>query len=200
MKQSSKRLFSILIALAFVMAALVMFFDLVQPEYSNMMMSKENLAAGEALLQSENQSVSQAQKIIAEYQSQGALEGNVSLAVPTTEDIPGALAQLYGLAANNGISVQSISVSAPTIQPQTTMATTTDIVKPIGTISFQVTAEGAYEGLENFVSGLETNVRIFDLKGVTIVPAAVSAGKDGVATSEDYFNYTMTIDTYYQTN
>jgi Tfp pilus assembly protein PilO len=191
MKQSSKRLVSIGSALLLIVVALVVLFDLVQPEYANLETLKGQLAGEQMLFQTETQAVAQAQTLISQYQSQSQSSQTAALALPTGEDLAGALAQIYGLAANNGITIQTVSVSAPTLQQQT--ASSTNLVQPLGTLTFQIAAVGSYESLQNFLSGLATNVRIFDVKSISLNPVGGTTGKSG-----DLFTYSITVASYYQ--
>ena len=195
MKQTSKRLVSILGSLGLVVIALVVFFDIVQPEYDTIAQTKGTIVGENAILQTETQAVTAAQKVISEYQNDSAGQAAVNLALPGKEDLAGALAQVYGLAQNNGIVVQGITVSASAGQKAggTTAAAT---VKPFGVLSLQISAGGSYESLKNFLAGIETNIRIFDLKGLSI---SAAPGK-GAGGGQNFFNYNITVATYYQTN
>ncbi len=190
MKQSSKRLISIVLALLFVIGALVVLFDLIEPAYQDAMTTKGNLEAAQQFLATETQAVTQAESIITSYRNDTATLETVDLALPTGPDIAGALAQFYGLAANSGLTVQGISISKPILQAVSQPAgSSTNILKPVGTISFQLAAIGSYEDLQAFLAGIETNVRMFDLKALSI--------SSGGAT-KDLYNYSMTVVTYYQ--
>lgn len=193
---------SIVGALVFVILALVLFFDLVQPEYGNMEALKGQAVGQKAFLASETTAVAQAQQLISEYQSQSQGEQNAALAMPTGADIAGALAQAYGIAQANNIVIQTISVSTPTLEAPATPTdgtTLSDLVKPLGTLTLQITAAGSYESLQGFLSGLETNIRIFDLKGISIQPAAGAASGKGVPITQDLFTYALSFAVYYQT-
>ena len=202
MKQSSKRLVSIAFALLFIVGALVFFFDLVQPAYSDFSNAKGQVAGEQTLLQTEQQSVTAAQALIAQYQNQPQSEQNLALAMPSGEDLAGALAQIYGLAAANGVGLQSIGIAAPTLasQPTSDNSNTSNspvsLVQSLGTISLQLGAAGSYEALKSFLSGLETNIRIFDVKSISIEPASAGSKSAG----QDFFTYLITVATYYQTN
>lgn len=182
---------SIGLALVFIAVALIALFDFVEPEYTNFQTLKGQLAGEQAFLQSETQAVAQAQTLITQYQGQTQSAQTVALAVPTGENLADALAQVYGIAANSGIGVQSVSISAPTLQSQT--ASSSVLVQPLGTITFQLGAVGSYEALQSFLGGLQTNVRIFDVKAISITPLVSTTGK-----SQDLFNYSMSVATYYQ--
>jgi hypothetical protein len=206
MKQSSKRLISIFGSLLLVVVALVVFFDVVQPEYGVIAQVKGQIAAENNLLQTESSTVGAAQKIIAAYKGQTGGQGTIDLAMPTTQDIAGGAAQIYGLAQNSGLAIQSLAISPPTVsQPSSPVAggASAATTKPVGTFSFQIAANGSYESLKNFLSGLETNIRIFDLKGLTVTPEQVTQGASGGRNpvgNQDFFTYNLTVATYYQTN
>ena len=73
-------------------------------------------------------------------------------------------------------------------------------MKPLGSFSFRLAASGSYENFKNFLSEIETNIRIFDVKTVALQPAGVAAQTGAkAASSQDAFNYTITVATYYQT-
>jgi Tfp pilus assembly protein PilO len=193
MKQSSKRLTSIGLALLFAIVALVVLLELVEPAYASFQTLKGELAGEQAFLATETQAVAQAQTLVNQYQGQSQSAQTAALAVPTGEDLAGALAQIYGLAANNGIVIQTVGISAPTLQAQSAASSSTDLVQPLGTLTFQLSAIGSYESLKSFLSGLATNVRIFDVQSLSISPGAGTPG-----TSGDIFNYSITVATYYQ--
>lgn len=182
---------SIGLALLFIAVGLISLFDFVEPEYANFQTLKGQLAGDQSFLQSETQAVAQAQTLITQYQGQTQSAQTVALAVPTGENLADALAQVYGIAANSGIVVQGVSISAPTLDSQT--ASSSALVQPLGTLTFQLSAVGSYEALQSFLTGLQTNVRIFDVKALSISPVVNIAGK-----SQDVFNYSMTVATYYQ--
>jgi len=198
MRQSSKRLWSILLAFLFVVAAFICFFDLVQPEYQNVESLRSQQLGEAAYLASQTTLVKQAQTVLNTYQNaQGTT--NIDLAMPSGADVAGALAQIQGIATNNGITIGSIAVTAPEIQVKTGTASTT-LMKPLGSFTFSISATGSYESFKNFLSEIETNIRIFDIKSISFQPASVvSASGARSTTTRDFFNYTVTVATYYQT-
>jgi len=197
MKQSSKRLVSLALALFFIIASLVILFDFIQPGYAALSDVKSQVAGEQAFLDSEQKAVTQAQTLLTTYNNQGAGGQNVALAMPATEDQAGALAQIYGIAQNSGLSIGTVGMSAPTILAKAppvvagTAPGAAQLTKPIGVLTFQVTASGNYASIKNFFTQIETNVRLFDLKNITVSP--------GVGTAKDFFSYTLTLTSYYQT-
>ena len=118
--------------------------------------------------------------------------------MPSGEDVAGALTQIEGIAENNGIVITSIAVSPPAVQVKTG-ATQSTTMKPLGSFTFNVTASGSYESFKNFLSELETNIRIFDVKTISLQPSARAAVAGKAAPSPDMFTYAITVATYYQT-
>lgn len=189
-----------ILSLLLVVAALVMYFDLLTPAYASLQTEKGQELSEQQLLTNEKQIVTQVQGLVSEYQSQTQEAQTVSMALPTGEDLSGALNQIYGLADANTINVQSISISVQAVAPAAIVAPVTDqiesaaagaaIVKPLGTISFDLGASGSYENLNAFLESLETNLRLFDVQSITLA-------KTG-GTNQDNFQYGITVTTYYQ--
>ena len=204
MKQSSKRLISVLIALLFVVAAFIFFFDFVQPAYNDMKMLRSKQLGEENYITNQAILVKQVQTILTTYRNEAQGAANVDLAMPSGEDIAGALAQIQGIAVNNGITIGSIAVTPPAIQVQAKLAgavaSSSTLMKPLGSFTFKLAASGSYENFKNFLSEIETNIRIFDVETVSLQPAAVTASAAlRAASSSDMFNYMITVATYYQT-
>ena len=118
MKQSSKRLVSVLFSFLFVVAAFVCFFDLVQPAYNDVETLRSKQLGEESYLASEMTLVKQAQTAISAYESESQGASSVGLAMPSGEDVAGALAQIQGIAANNDITIGNIAVTPPALQLQ----------------------------------------------------------------------------------
>jgi len=201
MKSATKRLTSALLALVFFVAAFVVFFDFVQPAYNNLMTTKGKLAGQQELFNNESSTVAGVRAVMSAYAGQNDAVQSVQRILPLGAGIADGVAQIYGLASANSISIQTvgISVSAPSNRNFSGTAGIGAIpgitVRPTGTVAFTVAASGNYESFRNFVSGLETNMRIFDLKQLTIQPAASSASQK----TPDFFTYLLTVNTYYQT-
>jgi len=212
MKQETKRLSSILIAGLILIAALVVYFEFVVPAYTDLQAVKGQVQSEQALYANENQVATKVKSLLASYQSDAASSQAVAMALPVGPNVAGALAQVYGIAANTGITLQGTGISVQAVQATTPppssdasssaladVAAAGSIVKPIGSVSLQVTGSGTYENLKNFLNGLATNIRIFDVTAISIQPGPTAAGKAQVGT-QDMFNYTITVVTYYQSS
>ncbi len=196
-----------LIALAFLVAALFTFFDFIQPTYGHLQTKKGTELSSENFLSNEQQIVGQAKTLISQYENEGAVQDSLALAMPSGPNIASALAQVYGIALNNNVAIQSVGITSPMVelQNQAQQAGASaglpagQGTKQMGTFSLQIAAAGSYENFKSFLSQLEMNIRIFDLTALSIQPpqSGVLNGK-GSAASSDLFTYNFTVATYYE--
>ena len=130
------------------------------------------------------------------------------MALPVGQDVSGALAQIYGIATNAGVTIQTTGISIQAVQQVAPQVSTTggsianaaaagSVIKPTGTVSLQISGAGSYEGFKTFLQGLETDLRIFDVTSASLQPAPVLATKTQAGNS-DMFDYSVTVVTYYQ--
>ncbi len=204
MKQETKRLSSIIIAALILAAALMVYFEFILPAYTNLQLVKGQQESEMTLYANEQQVVSKVKSLLTTYQSEASSSQSVAMALPVGPDVSGALAQIYGIATNANVTVQGTQISTQAVQAVTSPVTTVgaaaaagSIVKPTGSVSFQVTGSASYESFKSFLQELETNIRIFDVTAISLQPAAIVATKTQAA-NNDMFNYTITVVTYYQ--
>ncbi len=208
MKQETKRLSSLIIAALIIAAALVVYFEFIVPAYANLETIKGQQESEATLYNNENQIVSKGKSLLAAYQSDASSSQAVTLALPVGPDVSGALAQIYGIAANAGVAIQGTSIAIQALQTAMppapasgsqigSAAAAGSVIKPTGTVSFQVTGSGSYEAFKLFLQGLETNIRILDVTAASLQPAATVTVK-GQAANQDMFTFTVTVVTYYQ--
>ena len=208
MKQSSKRLTSIFLALVLLVAAFIGFFDFIEPAYGNLQQIRGQLAADEQLLGNLGNAVKQAQSMVAASASQSSTPISLNAVLPSGEDMAGALAQVSGIAVNDNITVNALAFTAPTTQLTSRTATAasatgtlplSSVLRPVGNFSLHLTANGSYENFKQFLSDLESNVRIFDVQNISIQPVTTSGGiSRGRSVPLDYFTYNVIMQTYYQ--
>ncbi len=191
MKQSAKRLFSSFLALLFVVAAFIIFFNMVQPAYQEVADLKGKDASLNGLLDEQQHVVGEIQKLISVYESSQTVRDVVSVALPMRPDQATALSHLNWIAQANGLSAQSFVVSIPIqVLSEAARRQGSSLVQPVFPISFQIKMVGTYPDFKNFLSNLETNVRVFDVAAVSIQPATSGKG--------NLFAYDLTATAYYQ--
>lgn len=192
-----------LIALGFLVASLLIFFDLIEPAYGDLQMVKGQQLSDQQFLATEQQTVLKAQTLLGQYQSDMTAQANLALAMPSGPDVAGGLTQIYGIASASGLLVSTIGISSPTVQAEppnsgSTPLTASQIVEPIGSLTFQITATGSYEEFKAFLAALETNIRIFDVTSLSLVQLLSAPTTKGAPVNSDLFTYNVVVATYYQ--
>ncbi len=210
MKQTTQRFSGIIFSFLILVVAAVAFFEFVEPEYVNFMTLKGQVVAQQQFLATQQEIATKMQSVLATEANQASSSQAVNLALPVGVDSAGALAQLYGLAGASSLTIQNIGVSLQAAQQTAAQSTAASpsgavsvasLIKPAGSITFQIAASGSYEALKTFLQGIETNVRIFDVTALSIkpVPTVTTAGAV-VNGSQDLYNYNMTVVAYYQSS
>lgn len=194
-----------------IVASLLIYLQFIQPAYNEAQSLKAQKNGLQTFIDSEKTLVKQVESLVNSYEGQGQIQQAVSDVLPASPDIAGATAQLYGLAQANGLSVRSFTITVskkPTKknaapvdasgvpQPATFAAS---LQKPVSTVTFEALVGGSYENFKSFLSALETNVRIFDVKKISLQQTSM-AGSGGKTSSaaQDFFDYNVTVTTYYQ--
>jgi len=202
MKQQTKRMLSAAFSLILLVLALVNYFYFIQPAYEDEQATRGLQISRQSFLDYESSAIKQVKNLIDTYQGQLQIQDAVSLALPPREDLGGALSQIYGLAQGSGLALQGVSATdgGAASVPATASAGSsfqTELKKSVSSVIFQIKASGSYESLKTFLSKLETNIRVFDLKTLTIQPVpTVSQGRVGQA--QNLYSFDLSLVTYYQ--
>jgi Tfp pilus assembly protein PilO len=208
MKPETKRLSSIIIAALILAGAVVIYFEFIVPSYSTLEAAKGQEESEKTLYANETQIVSEGKSLLATYQGDASSSQSVAMALPVGQDVSGALAQIYGIGANAGVTIQTTGISVQAVKMAASgsasagsqiasAAAAGSVIKPTGSVSFQITGSGSYEAFKKFLQGIETNIRIFDVTTISLESAAIAASKTQAA-DPDMFNYNLTVVTYYQ--
>lgn len=201
MRQSTKRLLSMFASLFLILGAFVLYFNFIQPAYKDAQILRGKNLSKENFISNQTQAVKQVRNLISAYKGQGELQQTVSAAFPIGDDTPDALNQLVGLANISNLAVQSISVTPQSFQlgAPTFAAASSSLSQPAGVTVFDMKLTGSYENLKSFFGDLETNVKIFDLRSLSVqaLPTTpISPGKQPAPL--DLYNFSVSVATYYQ--
>lgn len=183
-----------------VIGALFVFFSLIQPAYRESQEVKGQILSKENALKNEQSAATQVQNLLEQYRGDQSPQLAVSSALPLTNDQSEVVHQLQSLASMNQLAVQSIAVSQPAARPlgQTApagrggVASTASLVKPVGVVSIQMRVSGPYASFRAFLEHIETNIRVTDVSAIVIAPVGTS--------SQDFYNFDLTLSTYYQSS
>ena len=177
-------------ALLFFIAALLVYFNLIQSEGDAVNQLRSQVASKTALLDGQKQVVGQVQNLIQQFQNVGRLRDTVSIAMPNGEQNIGAVRQIEAIAGVSNVTLSSIEFKvavSKTVKKADPNAP--DLLKKLGTLNITLTATGAYEDLKRFLSDLETSVRVMNVKEFKFVPGVGQNGGDRI---------NLTIETYFQ--
>lgn len=198
MKQSAKRLISMIISLVMIIVAFVIFFNFTQPIYDEIQTSKSTLGATQKFVDSKKEAIKQVQNLLKTFSEDAGLQtaqAAVQIALPDSPDLSYALAQISGLTNVNSLSVQSISiVDAPPSRAQVSggLSKNQNIFdKPYNQLTFSVSLIGPYEGFKNFLEKIGNNARIFDVAEIGV--------NSQTKLPPSIYSYTLKLVTYYQT-
>lgn len=178
-----------LLALTFIIGAFMIFFNFIIPTYENIKVIRSEQVGREQAIDGYRAAISKVRKLIDEYQGETDLQESISASFPLSPNLSSAIAQLGGLADQNKISILSLSISESDGGGRGAQKIT-PFSKPVNVLSFNLRLEGSYQNLKQFTKNLETNIRIFDVKDISIQPA--------ISSSRDLYNVNLRVDTYYQ--
>jgi len=156
-------------------------------------------------LEKEKKAVDQVKQLIKDYNTKNEkIQETVSLVLPTKPDVAGAVAQLYGLSQNNNLQFKAVSISVSglsnTPSPVQGLGPSnlkSALQRPIGTLSLSTALSGSYDDFKVFLYQLQTNIRIFDLKSLTISPV-LKSDKNKDSREIESYNFSIAVSTYYQ--
>ncbi len=193
MKQSTKRLASFVFGLALIFLALLVFSNFIRPAYSDAQKVKAELLSKENFLANQKAAVDQVKNLINSYRGEGDFAQVVDLALPNKKNEAELVHQINQLAEMNQLGVQTIAVSAPGLQnisQGAQVAKAKSLTKPVGSLNVQVRVAGSYANFRAFLSNLETNIRIINLRNISVTPVAKS--------NQDFYLFDISVVAYYQ--
>ncbi|MFA5386347.1 MAG: type 4a pilus biogenesis protein PilO [Candidatus Paceibacterota bacterium] len=170
----------------FIIGALVVFTSFIRPAYKTIAEKRAEVSSREKTIKEAQITFDQVQEMLSSYKNLGELQNKISLTLPQDQALASALYQLTNLASNNGVNIETVTVSEPPVVPAGEENT---LMKGIGTVRFTLKAVGSYGALNDLLSKIETNVRIFDL-------SALKVERVNEKTSNS-FNFDIGVDTYY---
>ncbi|MBI4094191.1 MAG: hypothetical protein HY436_00070 [Candidatus Liptonbacteria bacterium] len=195
MRQQTKRFVSLVMAIAFFAAALVLFSGPLQAEYRLSQELKAELLSQREFLAREKEAVAKVETLIAGMKSgdAAALQEAIARTLPFGEDVGGAVVELNGIARANGLSLSALSVSArPSLrEPSPRGRGAPELLRPLGRLGFALEATGSYGNLKRFLRDVETNLRMFEVAELMIDPAGRA--------DQDLYRFRLSIVAYYQT-
>lgn len=185
MKPASKRALSLLASAGFLIAAFVVHALLIKPAYGEVKHLRGELKAKDRFLKEQSVAISKVNDLILQYQGAGPLRDAIALSYPLGEDLPSVFNQLKTLATVHGLAIKVFGVK-PLAFRELIRA---PLVKRTGVLELSLELAGPYQSFKRFIEGVETNIRVMDVKRFSI---------ERLSTPEsNFFSYNVTIHTYY---
>ena len=186
MKPAAARLLGIFAGLLLLVGSIVVYSSLLVPKYEEIQQLRGERHTLDAVLAEEQQAVNAVKQLLSQYSSVASLRDSLAVTLPGQEEVADIVNQLQGIAASNGMLMESLSMKPLAISTRNADS----IVQPIGTLRIHAELIGDYAGLRAYLAALETNVRIMDIELLEIT---------GAGTGNGPYRYDIEIDTYYQT-
>jgi len=188
MRASTKRALSLILSAGLLVAALVIYGTFIRPEYQSILGLRGELASKSNLFEKQQAVMANMQNLIVQYRSAERLGDSLSLALPVKENVSSIVSQFNAIAQFSGLTIQSVGIAYLPIKSSLGKSF---LNQGLGAFRLDLRLTGNYSGLKKFLSALETNIQIMDVRALKLE----SAGK----TESDIFTYLLTMDTYYQT-
>jgi len=184
MRPSTKRVLSIAISFLLLVGALIIYQNFIRPEIEIINVKRGMVNSKEVVFEGQKQAVDQVQNLISQFQNIKNIQEAVALAIPNSPDTTRALSQIEAIARSSGVVILSLDFKEVGARPSDQ-----SLVKKLGVIEVKIGAAGSYQGLKNFIRFIETNVRVANVKEMSIKIAG--AGKD-------VYNLSLAVDVFYQ--
>lgn len=194
MRYLSKRFISILLSFAFIAIALVLYINFIKPTYADIKTDQGRLAAINESNQQYKDIFGKLKGVSDDLNKSPDLQNRVSMTLPLSPNAPDSLNQMTSIASANGLSIVSIDLAeAPVIPAVNAKPDSASIIKGIGVLKNNIRVTGSYAQIKSFLQGIESGVRISNIRSVKIDRVANAA-------SQDSFTVTFEVETYYQVN
>jgi len=186
MKASTKRILSILLSAVFLIALVVVITSLVKPEFGRVMEKRAELYSKQQIFDKQKEAVEKVDSLIQEIQSFDKLRNAVSLAIPLNPEVPKVLNQIDAIARTSDVNIPSFES-----EPKPFEGGDQTLTRRLGVLGLNFTARGDYQNLKNFLRFIESNVRVFDVKGLNLSRRDIGGGQ---------IDYSLSIEaeTFYQ--
>lgn len=189
MRASTKRMISFLTSLMLIVSAILIYALLVVPTYEDIQRARGDLVSATKVYDDQKRVFDRIKSLNDAYKGNGTLQDAVSLALPNETFISQILGNIEGLAnLNNRMPILSAQTE---ILPFRADASWPSYIKNIGAVKLTLQMRGAYGDFKKFVSQLENNYRIMDVKQMEI--KSDQNDKTGTA-----LVYGLTVHAYYQ--
>jgi Tfp pilus assembly protein PilO len=190
--------FSIIILLI----AGAVFFLYTKPSYDTLQTLSAQNAQYDAALSKATQLQTVKQSLLSRYNSfdPGSLD-RLQTMLPDQVDNIRLILDLDNIASRYGMALQNVDISTPDTSNQTVVGAISTASQSYDSLTLQFTTHGTYAQFKQFLSDLQSSLRIVDLVSLSIAQegSAVSASGQALtgAGAQPVYTYVMTLQTYW---
>lgn len=167
MKPSTKRILSIAFAGLFFIAALVVYGNLIRPKMTEVNEKRALAFSKETFLRNQQSSVAQIQNLIGQMQGTEKARTSIGLAMPEGTNVTQALSQLNAIARDKQVEFLNFSVGQGNIRPKPSSGL---LLRRVAEMDMGISVLGFYDNVKSFLEGVETNVRVSNVKKFSFAP------------------------------
>jgi Tfp pilus assembly protein PilO len=187
MRSSTTRILSILLSAMFLIGLVFVITSLVKPEFDRVLNKRAEIYSKNQSFRSRAEAVEKVSNLIKDVKSFNNLRSTVSLAIPLNMSVPEILNQIDAIARTSNVSINSFETS-----PEAFISSDNSLTKRLGVLKINLSVNGEYDNLKDFIRFLETNVRIFNIQSYEFLAKKIEQ------INKMTYNLNVSFHTYYQ--
>lgn len=160
---------SFLISLTLLIGAVAVYGILIAPLFDETQKLRSFVVARDKQLNEQKQIIDKVQGLLQQYQGAGSFQETLSLSLPNEPYLSQAVGGVQGLASLNKLVLSSMQAE---LMPFQVAPNVPQYVRNLGTLRISFVVKGSYADFKKFLSQLETNVRITDVKELSVAAPA----------------------------
>ena len=179
------------ISIVCVIGAGAIFFMYTQPAYDTVQAQNVNISQYDEALQKATELQQIKQTLLSKYTSFDPNNiDRLQKMLPDHVDNVRLILDMDNLAQKHGMALQNVSVSAaPNVSGQTAVGTISAAKQKYDSLTIKFTTVGSYDTFRQFLSDLQSSLRIVDLVALDLTPVSMVGGGQ--------YSYDITLRTYW---
>ncbi|HEV3244874.1 MAG TPA: type 4a pilus biogenesis protein PilO [Candidatus Paceibacterota bacterium] len=184
----TRNIFTVLLLIG----AVAIFFFYTSPSYDGLQALSAQNAQYNAALDKATQLQQLKQTLLSRYSSfdPNALS-RLSTMLPDQVDNIRLILDLDNLAGRYGMALQNVDISSPDTQSGSVVNSIETAATPYDSLTIQFSTHGTYSQFTQFLSALESSLRLVDVVSITVAPSGTGGAGGAI------YTYSMTVQTYW---
>ncbi len=185
MKVATRRFAELIGSFILFAATIFIYAVLLEPAYVEVNKLRGELFSERQVLEEQRTIVEKVKMALQQYQDLSKIADTISLVLPGKEAYPTLMNQLDTIAKSAGIFLDSVNLNTLAVFEAGTAAKKSPLPT---TLQLTMNLIGPYSSFKEFLSKIETNVRLIDVVRFSVAPTAVGQN----------YSYSLVAHTYYQ--